>query len=109
MTRHVYMVKIWQVEAFSTPEGKPCLAKQLDVAGLAVGVVAVLLEGPFVEQLEAEGAREVLRVPLLAHCRYALACRGRERGEGGEKQRGRRGIGVIQSPNNSSTTGHITS
>ena len=71
--------------------GKPCLPKQLDVAGLAVGIVAVLLEGPLVEQLEAEGASEVLRVPLLAHCRDALACRGggrgrEERGRGEEEQ-----------------------
>ena len=49
------------------------LAEELDVAGLAVGVVAVLLEGALVEQFEAEGAGEVLRVPLLAHGCDALA------------------------------------
>ena len=31
------------------------VAKQLDVAGLAVGIVAVLLECAFVEQFETEG------------------------------------------------------
>jgi hypothetical protein len=50
-----------------------CLAEQFDVAGLAVGVVAVLLERAFVEELEAEGTGEVLRVPLLPHCCYTLA------------------------------------
>ena len=51
----------------------------------------MFFEGPFVEQLEAEGAGEVLRVPLLAHCRDTLACRGRGRGKGGRReQRGRR-------------------
>lgn len=51
-----------------------CLSEELDVAGLAVGVVAVLLEGALVEQLEAEGTREVFRVPLLAHRSDAPAC-----------------------------------
>ena len=41
--------------------------------------MAVLLEGALVEQLEAEGARKVLRVPLLAHGSDALACRGKEK------------------------------
>ena len=49
------------------------VSKQLDVAGLAVGVVAVLLERALVEQLETEGTLEVVRVPLLAHCSDTLA------------------------------------
>jgi len=52
----------------------PCLSKELYVAGLAVGVVAVLLEGALVKQLEAEGTREVFRMPLLAHRGDAPAC-----------------------------------
>ncbi len=74
------------------------LSEELDVAGLAVGIVAVLLEGALVEQLEAEGAGEVLRVPLLAHCCDALAWGGGREGGGrrGEERReggvgGRRG------------------
>ena len=72
------------------------LAEQFDVAGLAVGVVAVLLERAFVEELEAECTGEMLRVPLLPHCSYTLACRGGGGGEGqGEGERdgggGRRG------------------
>ena len=51
-------------------------SEELDVAGLAVGVVAVLLEGALVEQLEAEGACEVFRMPLLAHRSDAPACVG---------------------------------
>ena len=68
-----------------------CLAEQFDVAGLAVGVVAVLLERAFVEELEAECTGEVLRVPLLPHCCYTLACRGGGGGRGkreGERDRG---------------------
>ena len=49
------------------------VSKQLDVAGLAVRVVAVLLERALVEQLETEGTLEVIRVPLLAHCSDTLA------------------------------------
>jgi len=52
-----------------------CLSEELDVAGLAVGVVVVvLLEGALVEQLEAEGTSEVFRMPLLAHRSDAPAC-----------------------------------
>ncbi len=43
------------------------LPKELDVARLAIRVVAMLLEGTLVQQLEAEGTGEVLGVPLLAH------------------------------------------
>ena len=48
-------------------------SEELDEARLAVGVVAMFLESPLVEQLEAEGAGEVVRVELLAHGRHALA------------------------------------
>ena len=40
---------------------------------MAVGVLTMLLEGALVEQLEAEGAVEVLRVPLLSHGSDAFA------------------------------------
>lgn len=43
------------------------LAKELDEAVLTVGLVVLLLEGAFVELLEAEGTDEVLRVELLGH------------------------------------------
>lgn len=43
------------------------LAEQFDEAVLAVGLVVLLLEGPLVELLEAEGADEVLGVELLGH------------------------------------------
>lgn len=49
------------------------LSEELDVAGLAVRVVTMLLEGPLVEQLEAEGTGEVFWVPFLAHRCDALA------------------------------------
>ena len=50
------------------------VSKQLDVAGLAVGVVAVLLERAFVKQLETEGTLEVVRMPLPAHRSDTFAC-----------------------------------
>lgn len=40
---------------------------------MAVRVLTMLLEGALVEQLEAEGTVEVLRVPLLAHSSDAFA------------------------------------
>ena len=49
-------------------------AKELDVAWLTVGIVAMLFECAFVEQFEAEGTGEVLWVPLATHCSDALAC-----------------------------------
>lgn len=50
------------------------LTEQLDEAGLAVRVVAMLLEGALVEKLEAEGAGEVFGVPLASHGCHTLAC-----------------------------------
>ena len=50
-----------------------CSSEELDVAGMAVGVLTMLLEGALVEQLEAEGTVEVLRVPLLSHGSDAFA------------------------------------
>ena len=50
-----------------------CSSKELDVAGMAVRVLAMLLEGALVEQLEAKGTVEVLWVPLLAHSSDAFA------------------------------------
>lgn len=55
------------------PAGHGWLTKQLDEARLAVGIVAMLLEGPLVEQFEAEGTGEVLWVPLASHGSHALA------------------------------------
>ena len=49
------------------------LSKELDIAGLAVGVVTVLLERALVEQFEAEGASEVFWMPLLAHGGYGFS------------------------------------
>ena len=49
------------------------LTKKFYVAGLAVGVVPMLLEGALVQQLQAEGAGEVLGMKLLAHCSDTLA------------------------------------
>lgn len=43
------------------------LTEELDEAALAVRLVVLLLEGAFVELLQAEGADEVLRVKLLGH------------------------------------------
>ena len=40
---------------------------------MAVRVLTMLLEGALVEQFEAEGTVEVLRVPFLTHCSDALA------------------------------------
>lgn len=51
------------------------LAKQFDVAWLAVRVVSVFLESAFVKQLEAEGTCEVFWVPFLPHGSNTLACR----------------------------------
>ena len=51
-------------------------SKELDEAGLAVGVVAMFLEGSLVKQLEAEGAGEVIRMELLPHSRHTLASDG---------------------------------
>ena len=67
--------------------GVVCSAEELDEAGLAVGVVAMLLEGSLVEQLEAEGTGEVLGMPLATHGRYTLAWGGREGGREGESGR----------------------
>ena len=50
------------------------VSKQLDVAGLAVGIVAVLLECAFVEQLETEGTLKVVWVEGVE-----CACMGRGR------------------------------
>ena len=50
------------------------VSKQLDVTGLAVGIVAVLLECAFVEQLETEGILKVVWVEGLE-----CACMGRGR------------------------------
>lgn len=43
------------------------LTEELDEAAVAIGLVVLLLEGAFVELLEAESAHKVLRVELLAH------------------------------------------
>lgn len=48
-------------------------AEELDEAWLAVGVVAMLLEGAFVEELEAEGTSEVFWMPLLPHGSHTFA------------------------------------
>lgn len=66
-----------------------CLSKELDVAGMAVRILAMLFEGTLVEKLEAEGTVEVLRMPLFTHSSDALAWVeregvGRGRGEGRE-------------------------
>ena len=50
------------------------VSKQLDVTGLAVGIVAVLLECAFVEQLETEGILKVVWVEGLE-----CACMEREK------------------------------
>ena len=50
-----------------------CLSKELDITGMAVGILTMLLESALVEQLEAEGTVEVFRMPLLTHCSDALA------------------------------------
>ena len=42
-------------------------AEELDEAGVAVGLLVLLLEGALVELFEAEGADEVLGVELLVH------------------------------------------
>ena len=55
------------------PSRQAKLAKELDVAWLAVGVTAMLLEGALVEQLEAESTRKVLRMPFLCHGGDGLA------------------------------------
>ena len=49
------------------------LAKELNETRLTVRIVAMFLEGAFIEQLETEGTCEVLRMPLLTHCGDALA------------------------------------
>lgn len=49
------------------------LAKELDEAALAVGLVVLLFERALVELLQAEGADKVLRVELLGHGRDAAA------------------------------------
>ena len=56
-----------------------CLSKELDVAGMAVRILAMLFEGTLVEKLEAEGTVEVLRMPLFTHSSDALAWVERER------------------------------
>lgn len=43
------------------------LTEEFDEAAVAVGLVVLLLEGAFVELLEAERTHKVLRVELLAH------------------------------------------
>lgn len=43
------------------------LTEEFNKAALAVGLVVLLLEGAFVELLEAESAHEMLWVKLLAH------------------------------------------
>lgn len=49
------------------------LTEEFNKAALAVGLVVLLLEGAFVELLEAESAHKVLGVELLAHGRDAAA------------------------------------
>lgn len=50
------------------------LTEELEEAAVAVGFVLLLLEGPFVELLQAEGAHKVLGVELPGHGRDAAAC-----------------------------------
>ena len=52
------------------------LTKEFNKAALAVGLVVLLLEGAFVELLQAESAHKVLRVELLSHGGDAAACDG---------------------------------
>lgn len=52
------------------------LTEEFDEAALAVRLVVLLLEGAFVELLEAERAHKVLRVELLAHGCDAAASDG---------------------------------
>lgn len=49
------------------------LAEELNEADLAVGLLVLLLEGAFVQLLEAEGAHKVFGVELLAHGRDAAS------------------------------------
>lgn len=49
------------------------LTEEFNEAALAVGLVILLLEGAFVELLEAESAHKVLWVELLAHGSDAAA------------------------------------
>ena len=49
------------------PRATPVLAEKLDEAAVAVGLLVLLFEGPFVELLQAEGAHKVLRVELPGH------------------------------------------
>ena len=44
-----------------------CSAKQLDVARLAVRIVAMFFESALVQQLQAESASKVLRMPFSTH------------------------------------------
>ena len=43
------------------------LTEEFDEAALAVGLIVLLLEGAFVQLLEAESTHKVLRVELLGH------------------------------------------
>lgn len=56
-----------QCSQTTAPPPGPCLTEQLDEAAVAVRLVVLLLEGSFVELLQAEGAHKVLRVELLGH------------------------------------------
>lgn len=49
------------------------LTKELDVARLAVRVMAVLLECPLVQELQTEGTSEVFGVEFLTHSSDTLA------------------------------------
>lgn len=52
------------------------LTEELEEAVLAVGLVVLLLEGSFVELLEAEGTDKVFWVEFLAHSSDAASCDG---------------------------------